>query len=264
MSPSRTITLITLGAVALVAAVLAMPAAARADLAVTFDLSQAKMTYTASSQILTATEGTASTFTVNLEEMRPTSTVVLDRAMISGGSSGNPFDFLLTMKLTDLPGVDNWSATGVLTFTDTYTDSNAVMADFKSSSIAIMYGAAGYLEIRGYLSTSSGQDSILLSTRGDPWKFMGQDWNTPGPSEGEPDADGVDGQITRAERAAQDNGALVCMKFAIGEGSLDTLFSGDRSIGSGQVMGSVVPAPAAVVLGLMGLGMVGMWMRRYA
>jgi hypothetical protein len=147
-----------------------------------------------------------------------------------------------------------------LTFTDTNTASNAVKADFTSSSIAIMYGAAGYLEIRGYLGTSSGQDSILLSTRGDPWKFMGEASSTPN----SPDADGVDGQITRAQRAAQDNGTLICMKFAIGQDSLDTLFGVDRSLGGGEVKGSIVPAPAAVVLGLMGLGLVGVWMRRYA
>jgi len=256
MSALRTI---KLGAVALAAAVLAMPAVARADLAVTFDLSSARLVYTAGPpKTLNVTETNASMFTVNLEDM--STTTVLDSAVIWGGSSGNPFDFLLAMNLTDLPGVDNWSAAGTLTFTDTVTTSNAVKADFTSSSIAIVGGAAGHLEITGYLVTSSGNDAILIN-RGDPWKFMGDAAFTPNT----PDADSVDGQITRGERAAQDNGTLLVLKFAIGQTSLDTLFGGEnRTLDAGEVKGSIVPAPAAIGLGLIGLGLIGWYMRRYA
>jgi hypothetical protein len=244
--------------VALAAAVLAMPAVARADLAVTFDLTDATLVYTAGiPKTLDVTESNASQFTVNLEDMA--TTTVLDRARIYG-SSPSPFDFLLAMNLTDLAGVDNWSAAGTLTFTDTDTSSNAVKADFTSSSIAIVNGATGYLEIKGYLLTSSGKDAILIN-RGDPWKFMGQASSTPDT----PDADSVDGQITRGDRAAQDNGTLLVLKFAIGQTSLDTLFGGEnRTIDAGEVKGSIVPAPAAIGLGLIGLGLIGWYMRRYA
>lgn len=57
-------------------------------------------------------------------------------------------------------------------------------------------------------------------------------------------------------------------KVNVGTSSLDALFSADHKNGNaltgGEVKGSVVPAPAAVLLGLVGLAAGGWYMRRLA
>lgn len=249
MSASRTITLV---AVALVLAVLAIPTAARADL-VGFDMNWAELNYTQSNSRLIVNETADSQFQLALR--KEITFIAKDYAFIYGGSN---FDLLLDLTLTNLPGIDNWSAAGTFTFTDT-TLANKVKAAFQTSSIKITPGAGLVLEIKGSMTTYSGNDSILLGS-GNTWTFSGVSGNTPV----SPDLDTVLGQITQYNRASQDNGTLVVLKTYVTTSSLDTLFSTNQLLTEGTVAGQIVPVPAAVGLGVIGLCTLGLWMRRYA
>jgi hypothetical protein len=235
---------------------LAAAGLARADHIVTFELDEAVLTYTAAGSTLVITEETNAEFDVTLDDT--VSGLTLDSARVTGGAN---YDFTMTLNLVNEPGVDNWSATGTVVFTDMNTATNAVEADFVSTSVSILGTSFPILELKGLLATQTGNDSILVN-RGDPWVYVGQSDFGPG------DADGVPNQITVANPDRYDFGDLFVFKFGVATTSLDVLFGVDRSFEDGQVLGGVTtPLPAALPLGILGfagLALVGRKMRRLA
>ena len=174
----------------------------------------------------------------------------LDTARIIGGSN---FDFMLDLTMIDLPGANNWSALGTLKFTDNDMSDNAVEAGVQSTSITL---EGGTLEIKGVLMDLN-PPSILVN-RGDPWEFAGDfEADTP-------DEDLIANHVTMYNPQSYDGGDLLTLKFSLGTLTLDQFFSDSRLVGSGEVKGSIVPVPGAVLLGLLGLGAAGMKLRKYA
>ncbi len=227
-------------------ALIAFAPVALADIAVTYDCSEATMVYNKVAGTASVSNTLGSTFDVIEKD------TVSGSALDSARSLGNSFNLNLQLNLTHL-GVESWGGTGTIQFTDTNTATPAVLATVAITSIQIV---AGDLQIQGLLSNGTG----ILVNRGNPWVYVGQQ-AVPGKADG----DSVPGQITVGNVASYTTGTLLTLQFAVpGNGSLDTLFGVDRTLESGEVKGSIVPAPAAVLLGAMGLGLVGWVKRRYA
>lgn len=234
----------------------AMPA--KADLYVSFDMDSAKLNYVAATTTLTVTDSLYSMFNVRLEESVLGGTNILDTARITNNGQ-HDFSLLFTMNLVDLAGPNNWSATGNLSFTDKNGLPYAAIGNFTSTSIKIVSGGAGKLEIEGYLLGVGGNPiNPILVNRGDPWVFVGASQSD------DNDADGVLGQITVPNSQSYDTGWVTTLKFGVNTLWLDELFASDKLLPGGEIKGTVIPAPAAVVLGLFGLGAVGWYMRRFA
>lgn len=223
---------------------------AQAGVIVTWEMVSARLKYTEGTKKLDVTETLDSDMRVRKEDGVGG---VLDTAKLTGGGS---FDFLTALTLVDLAGANNWSASGLLNFTDSDTGSNAVKATFTSTSIK---NVDGDLEIRGILSVVSGSTPLLVN-RGDPWKFVGTSTII-----GEPDEDGNAGEFTVGNRASYLNGTLLTLKIGIGKGTaLDTLFGADFDLFGGESKGKIIPAPGALLLGMMGVGLVSRLRRRLA
>jgi hypothetical protein len=224
---------------------------ALANLVVTYDLADAVLNFTQSTNTLKVTQTDDSDLRMKLID--DVSYATLDSALAGGGAN---FDFELVLKMVDEAGINNWSASGDLLFTDTDGGAGGVNAHVESDSITI---ADDYLTIAGHLSNIGANPSILMTTNpGDPWKFHGNGSNpTPG-------ADGVAQQITVSNPLSYDGGTLVTLRFGV-SGALDTFFSTDRfDLTGGEVKGSIVPVPAAVLLGLLGLGAAALKLRKHA
>ncbi len=240
---------------ALVGVLLLASAPATADLYVGFDLDNAALSYQAAGNTMSIVGKSGSTLTVErLDDGDPPWTW-RDSATVAGSAA-----FSLDLTFTDLPGTDNWSAAGTLTLTD--NNANVTQASFTSISVEINeIGSDAHLDMEGYLSPVSGNDWILLDQGGNAWVFEGT-----GDLGGNND-DGVSNQITM--NPGSDGGTLWTFDFDVVYMSEDTFFgsdraSGDSATGWGNVEGSIVPVPAAVVLGVIGLGLVGWRMRKYA
>ena len=219
-----------------------------ADLVLTYEIDRATLTFTQTTNNLQVTETATSDLFVT--KMNDVTFATLDDALVDGGAN---FNLLLDLILVDEPGANNWSATGSMKFTDTTTATYAVEAAVTSTSIAIN---GGELEIKGYLYDLAPNTSILVN-RGDPWVFAGN--GDVGPA----DEDGTANQVTMGNRETYDGGQLVTIKFGV-SGTLDDLFSANQTLSNGEVKGQVVPAPAAVLLGLLGLSVAGIKLRKFA
>jgi len=222
---------------------------------INFDLLGAQLSYTVAPNTLTATTNSQSTLLLTLDD--PMGNSIDYAGMVA---SSKPFNFSMTLNLTRL-GPGNWSATGNLKWSDINTGSNAVETAFASTNIFIYNGSRYTLNIDGLLSPLSG--NTILVNRGSPWTFVGDAAKTPPEY---PDADGTPGQITLPDNPLSfSNGDLFVIRTNVMTSSLDSLFGTTWTEPKvGQISGTIVPAPAAVVLGLMGLSLVGFWMRRYA
>jgi len=221
---------------------------ALAGLVVTYDMSAATLNFTVADSKLKVTEGVLSNLTLTYIDDQTFAT--LDSVAVTGGAN---FNLLVDLTMTQL-GPNNWSAAGTLGFTDLNTANNAVEAAVQSYSVSI---AGGYLEIKGYLQNLGANSSILVN-RGDPWVFVGN------ADLGGADADTTANQITVFNPVSYDGGELLTLKFGVG-GTLDNFFSADRlNLTGGEVKGQVVPVPAAVLLGFLGLGAAGIKLRRFA
>ena len=227
-------------------------APAMADLVLQYDMNKALLDFTVGDKKLVVTESASSVMDVAKTDNGTFST--LDTARVIGGAN---FDLLLDLTLTQL-GANNWSASGSLQFSDTDTSDYAVEATVQSYLIQI---SGGSLEIKGYLGDLGTNKSILVN-RGDPWEFVGNSAppflpSTPAGSDGTAD------QVTMFNPESYDGGQAWTIKFGV-SGTLDNFFSEDRDLSDGEVKGQVVPVPAAVLLGILGLGVVGLKLRKYA
>ena len=222
-------------------------APAMADLALVYDMGYAVLDYDALSKKLTVHETTLSTLSLSIFD--DVANVTTDEAALWGGSQ---FNLLLDLTLVDEAGDDNWSASGSLQFTDIDTADYAVSAAVQINSITT---AGGALELRGSLSPLSG--TSILVNRGDPWVAGGSALSLAVGS------DGVQDQITVNNADSYDGGEILTIKFGVTTG-LDELFGQNRTLTNGDVKGSVVPVPGAVLLGILGLGAVGIRLRKFA
>jgi hypothetical protein len=208
------------------------PGAAAADV-ISFDMNSADLAYVDSTKKLTVSESAGADLLVRQEE----GAVTLDTAKIVGGGD---FDLSFALDMVDEPGIDQWSATGTLTFTDTSTATDAVIGSFTSTAVGI---AGLILEIQGTLHNDV---PSILQNRGSPWVFVGEE-TIPGEHAGD-GLDGTAGQITVSSPGDYDDGAVFVLKVGVGSASLDTLFGDDFTIAGGEVIGDVTPEPATMSL----------------
>jgi hypothetical protein len=234
--------------VGLVGGVMLLATPAEAAEWVAFSLSHARLDYTVSGNNLKVREHQATDIPPN-----PTFKVeyVVDGDIQAIAYSQDPanYDFLLDVNLVQA-GANNWTASGTFTFTDQYL-TTAASATFTSTAIAFTPkgGATGELEVAGNLEPSSGSSILSTASLGDPWQYdgeFGDDLSVPGAS-------------------GYDRGWLVTLKFGIVANDLDDFLSEDQlDLQQGYAYGEIFPAPAAVVLGFIGLSLVGWRMRRMA
>lgn len=230
---------------------------ARADLYLYFKLDQARMQYTANPDgkggTATVTPLDSQTASAYLDVKLMDGITVLDSARIV---EQKDLRFLLDLKMEQL-GENNWSATGNLTMGDTLS-ANKIVGQFNSTEIFTSEVSQGYvynLNMKGVLSGTSLGDPLLVSDT-DPWVFTGES--------GVLGLDGGAETVSIWGHENWKNGLLMMFQFDIPVSSPDALFSANRDLQGGLVQGQIVPAPAAVVLGLFGLSAVGWYMRRFA
>jgi hypothetical protein len=213
---------------------------------ITYDMSNASLDYTVSTQRLLVQDTSVSLLSLELDAPGG---IARDDALIFNMVAN--FDLAVDLTMTQL-GPNIWSGTGALTFTDLATGSNAVEAAITTTSIV---ATGNSLEIRGALSPLAG--TSILVNRGDPWTFAGSFGS------GGANADGVPGQITVSNPGSYDGGDILTLKFGY-DGTVDQFFLNPQDLTGGEVKGAIVPVPAAVLLGFLGLGAAGLKLRRFA
>ncbi len=182
--------------------------------------------------------------------------VALGQYPTNKGGSGILFDGDLVGDSTN-----GYSVTGSLKIWDYLGGDPKIDALFTSTSVAIVTdGTGSALEIRGMLRGDPDTESILRPTV-DPWVFTGEP------------VVGVPGEnysfAVEQNTETYTDGYMLSIQFAVtGQDTLESLFGDDMVepttvISGGELKGEVVPAPAAVALAGMGLGLVGLIKRRF-
>jgi hypothetical protein len=221
---------------------------AQAELWLRFQIDETVMTYTAATQTATITETADSALKGALFD----DAVKVDSAHITDAAD---FDLGMSLDFTHL-GADSWKATGLLTLTDRNLLVDRLVADFVSTSIDLNGGGpVGALTIKGRLSTRAGNDAILGGS--DPWKFEGT-------SQLGSLGNGVDGvarTLSLDNWGNWDSGDFVSLHFVTAGTDLGAFFAEDRT-GGGEVDFNVVPVPAGVLLGMLGLSVAGVKLRK--
>ncbi len=237
-----------------IAALCLSAAPAMADLQVYIDIDGTKMTVDGDTNqgTIELNNGGFKAPTIDAWLQDGQTSAPLDLATIDNGT----FDGLsVALQFVESGGV--WSASGDLTLTD-ITGVTKVAATFSSFSVTIH---GDDLDIEGALSPVLGPSSSILLPSLDPWIFEGNAGAVPG-------ADSTINQITvPANVDSFDSGNLLVMHHTLPVGlrSLEQLFAtGERTLTQGDVDITVVPVPAAVLLGMIGLGAVGVRLRKFA
>ena len=271
----RTVFIATLAAFAAVLATMTAPALA--EIHVPFRLDQIKMNYTiADGKMIVVPDTNAGFYVRTLDTLGGPGAPELGLEKISKYGV-DEFDFLLDLTLVS-KGVNLWAASGVM-MASSKVDENGdpaashivMLADFNATKFVfndaeINAAPMGLVEkefrVVGALSPYTGSDfvpsgapSVLIG--GDPWEFSGynaitDDFET----------------LSVSNRDAYSSGQLTTIHFSInvaeGVDTMDELLAVDRSSPQGDAFGMLIPAPTAVILGLLGLSVVGIRMRRHA
>jgi hypothetical protein len=234
-------------------------APALADLAVVVDSSQTMTTITGKTSVndLTAVVSAlnpASDMTVKIQDTVTHATLDGVKLAIYG----------MDLSFHFLGAGDAYTANGVFKLQDAVGVNWDLQADFTSTNVALVPIGSDYrLEVQGTFSPMSGNPSILMDS--DPWVFKG-DMHDGGPG----NADGNLLTITVNGPGGYDVGGLVALHYPVyGKfSSLQDLFA---SLGEGSVLDNgsvhaqvVVPVPAALLLGMLGMGVTGLKLRKYA
>ena len=175
--------------------------------------------------------------------------ILMDQAYIYNMGLNN-FDALLNLTFTQAAS-ELWSASGTVTVRDT-TFSDVIAGEFTSTRIVIPSSSTD-LYVHGRLRPIAPSTSLLTTS---PWVFAGQ----MGPA----GSDGVAGQVTLDPADYFDSGIVTVLHYRVGTSSLDTLFSTSDSFIQGDVSMTVVPVPAAFLLGMLGMGVAGLKLRKHA
>ncbi len=232
-----------------------------------FDYADILISFDAQSSSLTVTEHAATSLKAT---HRDGADVVIDRADIGMGD----FGFLLDTTVANGAGADDLSVTGTMAGTDKTTATDSYLGSFGNSAFgADLDGVTffgGVLTVHGTLSAVG--TSILVGPAGD-WVFEGTSDSPTGAG-----IDGVSDQFTvlDVDRDNHTNGTVFVLESSLpvfadgastlGYGNADEFFAAALSHGGfsstgGDMKVTIVPAPGAALLGVMGMSMVG-WARR--
>jgi len=123
---------------------------------------------------------------------------------------------------------------------------DALAADFTTTDVHIDDDTYG-LKIKGFLASLGGNEGLLVPSA--------SSWGI---------TDGVD-TINVPNATSYDTAAMINTTFTIWGGlTEDAFFTRDASLVNGGARIAITPLPAGVLLGLAGLSMVGVRMRKYA
>ncbi len=169
---------------------------------------------------------------------------LLGSASISNlNGDGMNFDLNLHLDMVR-SGSGAWTGIGTFALTDIDTQTPAFFGNIVTNSVGMKGGTT--LEIE---ASMSGNSPILVNrpNGGPDWTYQGEN-----------------SAVTVTGADAFDSGYIFALQFNTGRSSLDDLFGTSASYSGGKIEGTVVPEPAAALLGLMGFGMVGWARRRFA
>lgn len=191
--------------------------------------------------------------------LRDALAVELDRATILDDAN---FSVAVTGDVVFL-GPDSYALVGSFVATD---DSGTVKvhSDFNSSTVS-MTGPPEFsnvLTIAGSLSTfGGGEGTILADGTSTSWSFAGHAGDTNALLD-----IGGDATISIIDRsiASYDTGALIDFSLGVTITDLDELFAASSVVAGGDMKVTIVPVPAAIVLGLIGFGTLAGVRRRLA
>ena len=256
----RTVFIVTLAAFAAVLTMAVTPA--KAEIHVKFSADSLHLEYNLATRALDIT----SQYTV---EYKSTMQAFLydtiadnnpDWTILNDASSVDATTFVIDLQVNNLNGI--WHADGVWTMKD--KNGLAASATFTSTNVETIpdFGVNPAFIVQGLLTPNVGE-SILVG--GDPWTYEG-DINKGVIGDG---LDGTTATITRNDSGPYGSGTMVTTHFLLGayvdtDTFLTTNHTGTGALDGGWASGTIIPVPAAVVLGFIGLGMVGVRMRKHA
>jgi hypothetical protein len=161
-----------------------------------------------------------------------------------------PYDLTATLDFTG--SGNDYSAIGSLWVNDD-TGSTKIAADFVSTTLTFTpvprFGGtwASTLDVTGYITPQGTNTSILLGPS--PWEFVG-----------------ANGTISLADPSPFTQGNMIVFEYKVPYGSLQDFFVADDKDAYGMLNAQIyaTPIPAAVLLGIIGLGVAGLKLRNYA